>query len=264
MVVSLRGRLRVDTGPGPGLTVVACLTGFVVLGLVLSSSLGVVRTAQIMVTLLVPATIMFLFWRAIRARVVERDEEIKAMLDFERVSSRALAEFLADVSHELPVHTERCSLRSEALAVAADYQVVGPRLQVAVPDIVVVTDPHLLRQLLHILVGNALRHGGERVAIWGAADGESVVLNVSDDGPGIPPELDGRLFERLVDLGKQTPAVGDTGTGLSIVRALGDLMGGQISYRRDASWTHFSLRLALNAVGERPEPARARLGAGVV
>ncbi len=264
MVVTLRGRLQVDTGPGPRLTVAACLTGFVVLGLALSGWLGVARTAQIVVTLLVPATVMFLFWRAVRARVVEREEEIEAMLDFERVSSRAFAEFLADVSHELPVHSERCSLRAEALAVAVDYQMVGPRLRVAVPDIVVVTDPHLLRQLLHILVGNALRHGGERVAIWGAADGESAVLNVSDDGPGIPAELDGRLFERLVDLGKQTPAVGATGTGLSIARTLGDLMGGQITYRRDASWTHFSFRLALNAVGERPEPARARLGAGVV
>jgi len=263
-VVTLRGRLQVDTGPGPGLTAVACLTGFVVLGVALSSQFGMVRAAQIVATLLVPATVMVLFWRAVRARVVEREQDIEAMLDFERVSSRALAEFLADVSHELPVHPERCSLRAEALAVAVDYRLVGPRLRVAVPDIVVVTDPHLLRQVLHILVGNALRHGGERVAIWAATDGDWAALNVSDDGLGIPPELDGRLFERLVDLGRQTKGVGDTGTGLSIARTLGDLMGGQITYRRDASWTHFSLRLPLNAVGENPEPARARLGAGVV
>jgi len=263
-VVTLRGRAQVDTGPGPGLTLVACLTGFVVLGAALLSLFGVARTAQIVVTLLVPATVMILFWRAVRARVMERQAEVEAMLDFERVSSRALAEFLADVSHELVVHPERCSLRAEALAVALDYRQVGPRLQVAVPDIAVVTDPHLLRQVLHILVGNALRHGGERVAIWGATDGEWAALNVSDDGPGIPPELDGRLFERLVDLGSQTSGVGDTGTGLSIARVLGELMGGQMTYRRDASWTHFSLRLPLSVVGARPEPNRARFGAGVV
>jgi signal transduction histidine kinase len=263
-VVTLRGRLQVDTGPGPGLIAVACLTGFVVLGAAVSSLFGVARTAQIVVTLLVPATVMILFWLAVRARVIEREDEIEAMLDFERVSSRVLAEFLADVTHELSVHPERCSLRAEALAVAVDYRQVGSRLRVAVPDIVVVTDPHLLRQLIHILVGNALRHGGERVAIWGAADGEWAALNVSDDGPGIPPELDGRVFERLVDLERPTPGVGDSGTGLSIARALGDLMGGQMTYRRDASWTHFSFRLPLNAVGGHPEPARARLGAGVV
>jgi two-component system OmpR family sensor kinase len=91
-----------------------------------------------------------------------------------------------------------------------------------------------------------------------------VTLSVSDDGPGVPPELTGRLFERLVDLGKQTPEVGDTGTGLSIARTLADLMGGQITYRRDASWTHFSFRVPLNVLGGRPESARARLGAGVV
>jgi len=206
---------------------------------------------------------MVLFWRAVRARVIEREEEIEAMLDFERVTSRAVADFLADVAHELPVHPERCSVREEAMAVAAEYRLVGPRLRVAVPDTVVITDPHLLRQLLHILVGNALRHGGERVAIWGTADGESATLNVSDDGPGVPPDLTGRLFERLVDLGKQ-PQVGDSGTGLSIARTLADLMGGQISYRRDASWTHFSFRVPLNDPGARPESARARLGAGVV
>jgi signal transduction histidine kinase len=263
-VVTLRGRLQVDAGPGPGLTAVACLTGFLVLGAALSSLVGVALTVQIVATLVVPATVMVLFWRAIRARVNEREEEIEAMLDFERVSSRALAEFLAEVSHELPVHPEACSLRAEALAVAVDYRVVGPRLQVAIPDILVVTDPHLLRQLLHILVGNALRHGGERVAIWGTTDGEWATLNVSDDGPGVPHELDDRLFERLVDLGRQTTEVGDSGTGLSIARALSDLMGGRITYRRDASWTHFSFRLPMSVLGERPEPARARLGAGVV
>jgi len=263
-VVTLRGRLQVDTGPGPGLTAVACLTGFLLLGAALSSLVGVARTAQIVATLLVPATVMVLFWRAVRARVNEREEEAEALLDFERVSGRALAEFLADISHELPVHPERCTLRAEALAVAVDYRLVGSRLRVAVPDIVVVTDPHLLRQLLHILVGNALRHGGERVAIWGTADAEWASLTVSDDGPGVPPELNGRLFERLVDLGNQTTEVVDTGTGLSIARTLGDLMGGQVTYRRDASWTHFSFRLPLNVLGERPEPARARLGAVVV
>jgi light-regulated signal transduction histidine kinase (bacteriophytochrome) len=246
------------------LTAVACLTGFVVLGTALSSQFGVAQAAQIMITLLAPATVMILFWRAVRARVVERELNIEAMLDFERASSRALAEFLADVSHELPVHPERCSLRAEALAVAVDYRLVGPRLRVAVPDIVLSSDPHLLRQLLHILVGNALRHGGDRVAIWAATEGDWAVLNVSDDGPGVPPEIAGRLFERLVVLGKPTKEIGDSGTGLSIARTLGDLMGGQITYRRDASWTHFSFRLPLNVVGGDPEPARARLGAGVV
>ena len=263
-MVTLRGRLQVDAGPGPGLTAVACLTGFLVLGAALSSQIGVARTAQIVATLVVPGTVMVLFWRAVRARVHEREEQIGAILDFERVSSRALAEFLADVSHELPVHPEPSGLLAEALAVAADYRLVGPRLQVAMPDIVVVTDPHLLRQLLHILVGNALRHGGERVAIWGTADSGWATVHVSDDGPGVPPELDGRLFERLVDLGKQTTAFGDNGAGLSIARTLGDLLGGQVTYRRDASWTHFSFRLPMNVLGEHPEPARARLGAGVV
>lgn len=263
-MVTLRGRLQVDTGPRPGLIAAASLLGLLVLGAALSSLFGAALMAQTVATLVVPATVMVLFWRAVRARLKERDDEIGTMLDFERVSYRSLAEFLGDVSHELMVHPERCSLRAESLAVAVDYHMVGPRLQVAVPDIVVVSDPNLLRQMLHILVGNALRHGGGRVAIWAASDGDSASLTVSDDGPGIPPEMNGRILERLVDLGPPTPGIGDSGTGLSIARALSDLMGGQITYKRDASWSHFSFRFPMNSAGARPEPARARLGAGVV
>jgi len=263
-VVTLRGRLQVDTGPGPGLIAVACLTGVVVLGAALSSLFSFTQAAQIMVTLLVPATVMVLFWRAVRARVREREAEIEAIVDSERISNRALAEFLADVSHELVVHPERCSLRAEALAVAVDYRDMSTRLRVAVPDIVVVTDPHLLRQLLHILVGNALCRGGGRVAIWGAANDMWASLNVSDDGPGIPAEIAGKLFERFVDLGRRAPAVGEGGTGLSIARSLADRMGGHLTYRRDNTWSHFSFRLPASPVGVGSEPARAHLGAGMV
>jgi two-component system OmpR family sensor kinase len=147
--------------------------------------------------------------------------------------------------------------------VAVDYQDVGADLKVAVPDIVVTTDPGMLRQVLHVLVGNAIRHGGERVAIWAAVEGEEVRLTVSDDGPGLPEELSDRVFERYVDLAELARTTSRGGSGLAVASALGELIGGQMSYKRDPSWTHFSVRLPAGAMARKWHSDRVRLRAGV-
>lgn len=239
------------------------LIGFVLLGVVLSGVLGAARAAQIMVTLIVPASVMVAFWLVARARLLAREDECGTALELERVTNRANGEFLAGVSHELRLHPQLCSLRAEALAVAVDYRDVSPELKVAVPDVVVLTDGHILRQVLHVLVGNAVRHGGTRVAIWASADEGSVRLTVSDDGPGLAPEIGAHVFERYVDLAGNGRRPDPDGVGLSLAQTLVELMGSQITYKRDPSWTHFSIRLPLETDAGRPSRARVPLEAGV-
>jgi signal transduction histidine kinase len=85
-----------------------------------------------------------------------------------------------------------------------------------------------LHRLALNLMENALKHTPEgthvRAAV-GRRDGE-VVLTVEDDGPGIPPDLRDRVFERFVrgagDRG------GSFGLGLSIVRAVAESHGGRV------------------------------------
>ena len=77
-------------------------------------------------------------------------------------------------------------MKAEALVVAVEYQDVGADIKVAVPEMVIETDPSIFRQILHLLVGNAIRHGGKRVAIWAVEEGGSMRISVSDDGPGFP------------------------------------------------------------------------------
>jgi signal transduction histidine kinase len=202
-------------------------------------------TVQLAVTFVVPALVMIIFWWVTRSRLRAREDSTDLALGLERVTNRATGQFLASVSHELTPHPERCSLRAEALVVAVDYQDVGADLKVAVPDITVDTDPQMLRQILHVLVGNAIRHGGQRVAIWAVTEGDAVRLSVSDDGPGLPDGAGGGVFDRYVDLAEQARTAGRSGSGMAIVRGLGEHLGAELGYKRDPSWTHFSVRLPM-------------------
>ena len=82
-------------------------------------------------------------------------------------------------------------------------------------------DEAQLSQLLHNLIGNAMKYGrtGAPVMVRLAVDGEMVRLTVADQGDGIPPEHLPRLTERFyrVDAGRSR-TLGGTGLGLAIVK----------------------------------------------
>jgi K+-sensing histidine kinase KdpD len=181
----------------------------------------------------------------------------------EQVQSQASGQFLTEVAHELTPHRERCSARDEALAVASDYQHAGADLKVAVPDVEIETDPHILRQVLHLLVGNAIRHGGGRIAIWAVTEGHSLRLTVSDDGAGLPSGYETAIFDRYVDLAGPERAPGPKRSGLISARVLGELIDAELGYKRDPSWSHFSVRLPLDDEVAGTHADRIPLEAGV-
>jgi two-component system sensor histidine kinase CiaH len=105
-------------------------------------------------------------------------------------------------------------------------------------------DPARLRQLVMILVDNAIRHtpsGGEvRVAV--RADDGVAFLAVDDDGPGVRPEDMARIFERFW----RAPGApqGGTGLGLAIARWIVERHGGQIQVvNRPEGGARFTARL---------------------
>jgi two-component system sensor histidine kinase CiaH len=109
---------------------------------------------------------------------------------------------------------------------AADRNV---RIVVDPEPAAVTGDPVRLRQLVAILVDNAIRHspaGGEvRVAV--RADGRSTDLSVEDQGPGIRPEDLPRVFDRFWRA-PGAPA-GGTGLGLAIAQWIVERHGGRIA-----------------------------------
>lgn len=241
-----------------GRSMTLALVGLVALGAVLTAVFGPVPAAQVVVTLLVPAGVMVWFWSTALSRIEER----QAQHEIEGIYHRATGQFVADWAHELVPHPERCNLRAEALVVAVDYHDLGVDLKVVVPDMVAFTDPALLRQMLHVFVANAVRHGGTRIAIWATAEDEAVRLTVSDDGPGLPDGVGERVFERFVDLGAIDGAIRRPGSGLAIARGLSDVLGGRAGYRRDPSWTHFSVTIPVGSAGSEAQWGRVPLGLG--
>ena len=89
-------------------------------------------------------------------------------------------------------------------------------------------EPAMLASVVHNLIDNALRHTpeGGRIDIGVYRDGEHVVLQIEDTGPGISPADHKRVFEPFVR-GDQAPE-GGTGLGLSIVKRIVERLKGSV------------------------------------
>ena len=87
-----------------------------------------------------------------------------------------------------------------------------------------------LRQVLQNLIGNAIKHGGPAVTITVSAEdaGPMWRFRVADDGPGIPEELQGRIWGMFQTLEPRDKIEG-TGIGLSLVKKLVEAQGGAVA-----------------------------------
>jgi signal transduction histidine kinase len=77
-------------------------------------------------------------------------------------------------------------------------------------------------QVLATLLDNSLVHGAGTVVVTTRSAGTSVIVEVSDQGPGVPPELGQRIFARSVS------SAGSTGLGLALARDLATADGGRL------------------------------------
>jgi len=90
----------------------------------------------------------------------------------------------------------------------------------------VLATPGALSQVLATLVENSLQHGRGIASITARRTGHSVVVEVTDEGPGIPAHLGSRVFERTVS------SSGSTGLGLALARDLAEADGGRLELVR--------------------------------
>jgi two-component system sensor histidine kinase ChvG len=149
---------------------------------------------------------------------------------------------------------EAARVRANSASVA--YTVEGGPATVRVP-------PERLQQVLENLLDNAAGFSppGGRVRVSLHQEGESVVIGVCDDGPGIPEEHRARIFDRFFSFRPGEEKGVHAGLGLSIVKAIAESHGGSVSVsnlpQRGAC---FEVRLpACSTEGGTPcqEPGRA-------
>ncbi|MFI1917962.1 ATP-binding protein [Nocardia sp. NPDC020380] len=133
----------------------------------------------------------------------------------------------------------------------SDAHIAGPglrwELELPAEPVVIDGDAARLHQVLANLLANARIHTGPgtTVAVALAGDGAGgAVWRITDDGPGIPAELQPEVFERFArgDSSRSRRA-GSTGLGLAIVAAVVQAHGGQIAIESAPGRTEFTVRL---------------------
>jgi two-component system, OmpR family, sensor histidine kinase KdpD len=103
------------------------------------------------------------------------------------------------------------------------------QIKVEVGDAVTMADPGLLERVLVNLIDNALRHAPESVVRVNAGRvGNRVLINVIDEGPGVPRGAEDRLFAPFQRLGDSDNTSG-VGLGLSVAKGFVEAMGGTIA-----------------------------------
>jgi two-component system sensor histidine kinase KdpD len=97
-------------------------------------------------------------------------------------------------------------------------------------------DPVFVDEAVSNVLDNAIRHtpGGARIRVTARDDGpDHVVLTIEDDGPGVPPALLDRLFEKFYRVpGRDGRSREGTGIGLAVTRGLVEATGGTATARQ--------------------------------
>ncbi len=149
-------------------------------------------------------------------------ELVTDLLDLSRIDAGAAPLRLAEVRVE-------DLLRQAVDESAVDGRPVRVHHSVVPAGLTVVADPARIAQLLANLVDNAIRHSpsyGEVRVVARVVDEGAWLLEVGDDGPGIPAERATRVFDRF---GSLDATGGGTGLGLAIARWVAELHGGTVA-----------------------------------
>src|SRR3954463_9491656 len=112
-----------------------------------------------------------------------------------------------------------------------------------------------LHRLVLNLIQNALVHTPEGPAsdVRAGREGSHVVIEVSDEGPGVPPEMRAQIFDRFVRGDGDRGAVGSgSGLGLAVVRAVAESLGGSVELGTgEAGGARFTVRLPAADAADR-------------
>ena len=188
-----------------------------------------------------------------RLRFVERIEEqanrlsdlILDLIRLARIESGMGAFEVRDISL-----SQIAQQRIQAFRVQAEKRSLTLELEETLPAIMVRCDEEGLATIFDNLISNAVRYTpeGGQVIVRCSSDGMMGIIEVIDNGQGIAPEHQERIFERFYRVDKaRSSDLGGTGLGLSIVKHFAQSFSGQVSVSsRLGKGTTFTVRLPLS------------------
>ncbi len=144
-------------------------------------------------------------------------------------------------------------------ALANEFNVMAEQQQVSfrvIPSTVWVTsDQHLLYRILQNLIGNAFRYASPGEIFLGEkVINDEVIIQVLDNGPGIPKEKQNEMFEQFTQLNNMSSISKGLGLGLYITQSLSEILGHELSLESDTDkGCKFSLTLDRTEVSFTPE-----------
>jgi signal transduction histidine kinase len=158
-------------------------------------------------------------------------------------------------SSELSLNMEDFMLRDEIMKVIRQVKPLAQEkelfLEADIPsELPVYADKERLRQLLLILLDNALRYtpkGGGGITVTAKPDGRDIALAVTDTGIGIPQEKHEEIFERFFRADpSRDRGTGQAGLGLSIAKWIAEAHGGRITVQSSpGQGSIFTVRLPI-------------------
>jgi signal transduction histidine kinase len=189
---------------------------------------------------------------AIERQVDRVDALVASLLEVSRLHESGVRLVLEDVDLAAIAH-------EAAIRFAGDAATAGSTIRVEGRASVGRWDRARVEQIVTNLLSNAVKYGaGEPILVRVAADGALARISISDGGPGIAPEQQGRIFERF-ERGGAPRDRGGLGLGLWMARELAGRLGGRIAVE-SAPGAGATFTVELPLAGPPQDPAAAASG----
>ena len=182
--------------------------------------------------------------------LVEQSQDMSDLIEDLLVAARANVGNVAVVSE--PIELEGHISRVLSAYQSVPGKTITSRLHAGVVD----GDPIRVRQILRNLITNAIRYGGPNIEVIMTSTTGAHVIEVVDDGDGIPPDDRDRIFDAYERAHNAEGQPGSVGLGLTVARTLAGLMGGSLTYDFDGR-SRFRLEMSRNVDVESSMRAEA-------
>lgn len=171
---------------------------------------------------------------------VEQGERLRRLLeellDLSRLDARAIS-----------VEPRPVVLKAALADVVGGIFSLADEVELDIPDdLAVVVDPLVLERVVSNLVGNAVRHGAPPIRIAACRRDRHLRVSVQDSGPGVPKELEGKIFDRFA----RGAGESGHGLGLAIARAYAQAHGGDLVYDSSPGGACFELLIPQERNGQ--------------